>query len=96
MSDIQSDSERNDAIMAIKDFDAAIAWQAEHAAVSNAPCTARIINALNAVIKGQTACAKRMASWQGLTLKDAMPLRIAGGIAPPAALGKRRSVGPGL
>ena len=66
--------------MAIDDFDAAIEWQAEHAEINHAPCTARIIRALTKVIEGETACARRMASWQGLTLKDAMPLRIAGGL----------------
>lgn len=67
-------------IMAIDDFNAAVEWQADHAEINHAPCTARIIRALKKVIEGDTACARRMASWQGLTLKDAMPLRIAGGL----------------
>lgn len=66
--------------MAIADFAAAIEWQADHAAINHAPCTARIVRSLTKVIEGETACARRMASWQGLALKDAMPLRIAGGL----------------
>lgn len=68
------------AIMQMEDFDAAVEWQAEHAAINHAPCTARIIRALTKVVQGETACARRMAGWEGLTLKDAMPLRIAGGL----------------
>ena len=68
------------AIMAIEDFAAAIDWQAEHAEINDAPCTARIIRALRKVVEGNTACGRRMGSWAGLTLKDAMPLRIAGGL----------------
>lgn len=67
-------------VMAIEDFDAAINWQAEHAEINDAPCTARVIRALSKAVEGETACARRMASWHGLTLKDAMPLRIAGGL----------------
>lgn len=67
-------------VMAIEDFEAAIDWQAEHAATAHAPCTARVIRALPKVAEGDTACARRMTSWAGLTLKDAMPLRIAGGL----------------
>ncbi|WP_152553493.1 DUF2332 domain-containing protein [Erythrobacter longus] len=69
-----------DVIMDTDDFAAAIEWQADHAEINQAPCTARIIRALIKVVEGETACARRMASWQGLTLKDAMPLRIAGGL----------------
>ncbi|MEP0392166.1 MAG: DUF2332 domain-containing protein [Erythrobacter sp.] len=68
------------AVMDIEDFAAAIDWQADHAEINHAPCTARIIRALTKVIEGETACARRMTSWQGLSLKDAMPLRIAGGL----------------
>ncbi|WP_298302187.1 DUF2332 domain-containing protein [uncultured Erythrobacter sp.] len=70
----------NEAVMEIDDFAVAVEWQAEHAEAAHAPCTARIIRALTHVIESDTACARRMASWQGLTLKDAMPLRIAGGL----------------
>lgn len=69
-----------DEVMSISDLDAAIEWQAEHAEINQAPCTARIIRALTKVSKGDSATGRRIASWQGLTLKDAMPLRIAGGL----------------
>lgn len=67
-------------IMAIKEFDAAIEWQANHADEGGAPCTARVIRALRKVRESNTATGHRIAGWQGLTLKDAMPLRIAGGL----------------
>lgn len=80
MSGQEPRANANGAVMAIKDFDAAIEWQAEHAAINHGPCTARVIRALPKVAEGNTACARRMTSWAGLTLKDAMPLRIAGGL----------------
>lgn len=67
-------------IMAIEDFQTALAWQASHAEQNGAPCTARVIRALAQVRAGQTATGRRIANWHGLTLKDAMPLRIAGGL----------------
>jgi len=67
-------------VMAIADIDAAIEWQAEHAETNSAPCTARIVRALKAVRETDTATGRRIANWQGLTLKDAMPLRLAGGL----------------
>lgn len=66
--------------MQIEEFEAAIDWQASHAAENGAECTARIIRALPKVRETDTATGKRMASWEGLTLKDAMPLRMAGGL----------------
>jgi hypothetical protein len=73
-------SEGDKGVMAITDLEAAIDWQAEHAASNQAPCTARIIRALTKVAQGNTATGRRIAGWHGLTLKDAMPLRIAGGL----------------
>ncbi len=67
-------------IMLMEEFEAAIDWQAEHAETNHAPCTARVIRALTKVRETDTATGRRMAAWQGLTLKDAMPLRIAGGL----------------
>ncbi len=68
------------AIMDTSDFDAALDWQATHAEQNGAPCTARIVRALTAAATGDTVTAQRMTNWPGLTLKDAMPLRIAGGL----------------
>lgn len=67
-------------IMAIEEFTKALDWQATHAEENNAPCTARVIRALARVRESDTATGRRIASWEGLTLKDAMPLRMAGGL----------------
>jgi hypothetical protein len=66
-------------IMGLEDFTAALDWQARHAEENGAPATARVIRALAGVRASDTATGHRIAGWQGLTLKDAMPLRIAGG-----------------
>lgn len=66
-------------IMALEDFAAALDWQARHAEENGAPATARVIRALACVRASDTATGRRIAGWPGLTLKDAMPLRIAGG-----------------
>jgi hypothetical protein len=68
------------AVMDIVSVPQAIAWQAEHAEKNGAPGTARIVRALLALEDSQAATARRINSWQGLSLRDAMPLRIAGGI----------------
>lgn len=71
-------------IMAIEEFTKALDWQAQHAEQSGAPCTARVVRALAAVRETetatQTATGRRLAGWHGLTLKDALPLRLAGGL----------------
>ena len=67
-------------VMDTKELADAIAWQASHAEENGAPCTARVIRALEQVAKTDTATGRRIANWQGLSLKDAMPLRIAGGL----------------
>ncbi|MBV7259516.1 DUF2332 domain-containing protein [Erythrobacter sp. WH158] len=66
--------------MAIEEFNEALDWQATHADENNAPCTARIVRALAKVRDSDTATGRRIANWEGLTLKDAMPLRMAGGL----------------
>lgn len=58
----------------------AIAWQADHAARNGAPGTARIIRAMLALEDGSSVTARRILGWEGLSLRDAMPLRIAGGL----------------
>jgi len=69
-----------DGIMATREFETALDWQASHAEENGAPCTARVIRALAKVREGDTATGRRIANWQGLTLKDAMPLRMTGGL----------------
>lgn len=58
----------------------AIVWQAEHAERSGAPGTGRVVRALLALEGSEAATARRIMTWAGLSLRDAMPLRIAGGI----------------
>ncbi|NQX95789.1 MAG: DUF2332 domain-containing protein [Erythrobacter sp.] len=66
--------------MAIEELDAAITWQADHAEEAGAPCTARVIRSLAKVRETDTELGRRMRNWAGLTLKDAMPLRVTGGL----------------
>ena len=70
----------NGAIMAIEEFQAAITWQADHADEAGAPCTARVVRSLGKVRETKTYLGRRMREWPGLTLKDAMPLRVTGGL----------------
>ncbi|MEL6528563.1 MAG: DUF2332 domain-containing protein [Pseudomonadota bacterium] len=67
-------------VMLIEEFEAAIDWQAQHASENGAECTARIVRALPKIRESNTELGRRMAAWAGLTLKDAMPLRVAGGL----------------
>ena len=66
--------------MEIADVRQAIAWQADHAEKANAPSTARVIRAELAILDTDTGLARRMNNWAGLSLEDAMPLRVAGGL----------------
>lgn len=68
------------AVMEIVAVDQAIEWQARHAEEAGAPNTGRVIRALLSLLDGDTATGRRIANWQGLSLRDAMPLRIAGGL----------------
>ncbi|MEO0464502.1 MAG: DUF2332 domain-containing protein [Pseudomonadota bacterium] len=70
----------DDAVMLIEEFDAAVTWQADHAFEAGAQATARIVRSLPLVRASGTALGQRMANWPGLTLKDAMPLRVTGGL----------------
>ncbi|MFC3101828.1 DUF2332 domain-containing protein [Altererythrobacter lauratis] len=66
--------------MEIADVAQAIAWQARHAEEAGAPITGRIIRAEASIIAAGTQTGARMANWPGLSLEDAMPLRVAGGL----------------
>ena len=68
------------AVMDISSVADAIEWQAQHAEANGAPGTAMVVRGLLAVLDGESATGRRIAGWQGLSLKDAMPLRIAGGL----------------
>src|SRR5690606_1588584 len=67
-------------VMEIADVREAIEWQARHCEEAGAPRTARVIRGEQAILKTDTATGRRMANWQGLTLADAMPLRVAGAL----------------
>ena len=67
-------------VMEIKDIGETIEWQARHSEEANAPINARIIRAEAAMIAAGTQTGQRMANWPGLSLEDAMPLRMAGGL----------------
>jgi hypothetical protein len=67
-------------VMDMADVRAAIEWQAQHAEQAFAPCTARVIRAELAILDTDTATGRRMTHWHGLSLADALPLRVAGGL----------------
>ena len=67
-------------VMEIADVGEAIEWQARHCEKAGAPITARVIRGELAILDTETATGRRMANWHGLTLEDAMPLRVAGGL----------------
>ncbi|EDL48970.1 DUF2332 domain-containing protein [Erythrobacter sp. SD-21] len=67
-------------VMDIVSVPEAIEWQAKHAENAGAPGTAQVVRALLALEGSEAATARRIFAWQGLSLRDAMPLRIAGGI----------------
>jgi hypothetical protein len=89
-----SASHSDGGIMAIEEFDAAIGWQADHAEQAGAPCTARVIRSLAKVRESETRIGLRMREWKGLTLKDAMPLRVAGGLHHLALSGVETRLNP--
>lgn len=66
--------------MDITDVRQAIDWQASHAERADAPITGRIVRAQLAILDTSTELARRMNDWPGLSLEDAMPLRVAGGL----------------
>ncbi|GAA4644262.1 DUF2332 domain-containing protein [Pontixanthobacter gangjinensis] len=66
--------------MNMVDVAQAIEWQASHAEQAGAPNTARVVRALLKVLETDTAVGRRIANWKGLSLEDAMPLRINGGL----------------
>jgi hypothetical protein len=69
-----------------------IAQQAEHATRNSAAGTGAICRAMIALARGSTACGARIANWPGSLIKDAMPLRLAGGLHNLF----RRGIEPGL
>lgn len=72
----------------------AIEWQAQHAEQAFAPCTARVIRAELAILDSDTATGRRMTNWHGLSLADALPLRVAGGLHWLCLAGEDRRLEP--
>src|SRR3990170_3326693 len=66
-------------VMGITDVREAIAWQADHAEKAAAPCTARVVRAQLAILDTRTTLARQIIEWPGLSLEDALPLRVAAG-----------------
>jgi hypothetical protein len=81
-------------VMDIADVRQAIAWQAEHAARADAPCTGRVVKSELAILGTDTGLARRMENWAGLTLRDAMPLRVAAGLHYLLLGGEERRLEP--
>ncbi|HKX78123.1 MAG TPA: DUF2332 domain-containing protein [Novosphingobium sp.] len=54
-------------------------WQADHADMNGAPSTGRLIRGFVPLLDTDLATGRRMRDWPGLSLEDAMPLRLAGG-----------------
>jgi hypothetical protein len=67
-------------VMEMADIAETIEWQARHCENAGAPCTARVIRGELALLETDTGTGRRMANWQGLSLGDALPLRVAGGL----------------
>ena len=75
------DEERNDEpVMDITNVRAAIAVQADRMIHGGAPNTGRVVQAELAILDTDTALARRIGGWAGYPLRDAMPLRVAGGL----------------
>lgn len=67
------------AIMEMGNVLRALEWQAGHSEKNSAPCTGRLIRGFIPLLESDTLVGARMRNWPGLSLEDAMPLRLAGG-----------------
>ncbi|PLK27802.1 DUF2332 domain-containing protein [Novosphingobium sp. TH158] len=72
----------------------ALEWQAGHAERNSAPCTGRLIRGFIPLLHGDTQVGQRMRHWPGLSLEDAMPLRLAGGFHYLHLTGRDSRLGP--
>lgn len=81
-------------IMEIEEVAKAIEWQADHAANNGAPCTGRVVRAQLRLLDGATEVGRRIASWPGKPLEDALPLRLAGGHHNLVLTGKDARLAP--
>lgn len=81
-------------IMETEEVARAIEWQADHAANNGAPCTGRVVRAQLRLLDGATQVGRRIASWPGKPLEDALPLRLAGGHHNLVLTGRDTRLGP--
>jgi len=58
----------------------ALLWQAEYTVENRAPITGRVVRAMLPLLTGPTRVGHRLATWPDSATKDALPLRLAGGI----------------
>ncbi len=82
------------AIMHMADVGQALEWQAGHADKNGAPCTGRLIRGFVPLLESGTRVGERMQNWPGLSLEDAMPLRLAGGFHHLHLTGTDDRLGP--
>jgi hypothetical protein len=66
-------------IMGTTGVEQGIRWQAEHGLRNDAPITGRICMALLPLLHSDTATGRRIATWPGAVMEDALPLRLAAG-----------------
>ncbi len=84
----------NGGVMETRSVAEALDWQANHSTKAFAPATGRVIWGLLPVLDTDTQVARRMRDWPGLSLEDAMPLRITGGIHNLYLTGDAPELGP--
>lgn len=83
-----------ESIMEIGNVERAIRWQAAHCAHNSAPCTARLLLGFVPLIESGLRIGEKMRNWPGLSLEDAMPLRLAGGFHNLHLTGADDRLGP--
>ncbi|MEJ6009932.1 DUF2332 domain-containing protein [Novosphingobium aquae] len=75
-----TDRSTHDIVMEEQNVVRTLEWQADHATRNGAPCTGRLVRAFIPLLAGPSKVGQRMREWPGLSLEDAMPLRLAGGL----------------
>ncbi len=82
------------AVMHMADVAGAFEWQARHAEAMGSHVTARVVRSFAPMLKSGLMIGERMRGWPGLTLEDAMPLRLAGGFHNLRLTGADDRLGP--
>ena len=81
-------------IMEIAHIHDTLEWQARHCDQNSAPITARVLRGMVGLLTGPSLVGARMRNWPGLSLEDAMPLRLAGGLHHLWLSGAEPALGP--